>query len=614
MAGKNQVFQKVSLDSKDYLYGLRSISKEQQETANKVAKSLTQKVKNHKEASEEIKKNNLKVISSMKEMGKWFGENIKKGTVVAGGVALASAFKSSAQEATRSILTLDQGMARIQSRFDLSSQKVKNLGSELKKLSTITGIDGGSMVKTAEELISASGNKKQAIGIDSIAKFSAMGGGDAPEIARMVVDYLKGTGQEFNEENVKNLLTSAVASNRGGDISLEDSLRSLVIDPATKKKLGLSNKENAAMISAASGIGENRGTSIAGLNALLAKSVAGFGEGSALSGILGVGSFTSNGKFDLSKLSEASANFNKQGLSQSDFIKLMESTGLSSQEAEGLYSILKDFDTFEGSFKKVLSDQKTLEESFGQSTDNLSDSFARMNQSIAKATQEILSPSGQVLKKILDGNLWEATKSAPGAIADTAGAAWDNKGMVGLGLGGLALTGAIATKLGGLLGGVSKGLSVEELTQGKVQAVYVVNLKELAGTFGGSGLDSAGKIAGAGGLGALLSKIGGSKLFGMLVKGSIHAAPYAGAAAAGYAGYQIGDKAVNPLIDKFTQGKTADGFEGNAVERLIYSIEKLIGTEDSKNIQRANKIQVEIVDRQGRFTNIAPMNDISSEN
>lgn len=604
MAAKNQVFQKVGLDSKEYLSGLRAISKEQQETTVRVAKALSIKKRAHHEASEEIKKKNLDIIKSMKEVGKAFTENLKKGTVIAGGVAVASAFKSSIQDAAKSLLSLDQGMARLQSRFDLNREKVKSLGKELRTLATVTGVNGGSIAKAAEELMSASGKRKQAIGIDSVAKFSAMGGGEAPDVARMVIDYLKGSGQKLTEDNVKNLLTGAVSTNRGGDISLSDSLKALTMDPSVKAKLGLSNQENSAMIAAASGVGQNRGTSISGLNALFSKAVGGFGEGAALSGIFGVGSFMKNGKFDMGKLGQASQNLEKQGLNRNDFIKLMESTGLNGDEAEGIYSILKDFKSFDASFKSVLKDQKTLEESFSQSTDNLPDTLSKLNEKIAKATHEILSPGANVLKQLARGEVAGAAGSIPGAIGSTASSAWENKEMVALGIGGLALSGAIATKLGGLFGGVSKGLAVDQATQGKVQAVYVVNLKELSGSFGGAGIAP------------------GSGIIPKLLSALPAIGTTAGLGLAAYAGHKgtealMGESHSEQVARYGTDTphgfrklpeRTRAGSTGPSFENSNAMMDKML------SVFSALKLKVEVVDQSSRFTAPPSILDLVQQN
>jgi hypothetical protein len=613
MPGKNRVEQKVSLNTDEYKKGQQRIRQEQRQTTEDTKRSTKDQAKQYEEATERIKKKNLELGKSLKDVSKEFGKNLWNGTAITAGAAGVTALKKQYESAAKSILTLDQSMSRLVSRFDLSKDRAKNLRRELQSLGTQTGISGGALGEAAEQLMSAN-KKHEAVGINDIGKFSAMGGGDPKEIARTVIDFLKGSGQELSAKNVKDLLSSANAVSRGGDLSLQEALKSMTIDPASKNKLNLSNKENGALIAAASGVGQDRGTSIAGLNAVLKKSVGGMGEGAALAGILGIkgGSFMKGGKFDVSKLQEASQNLNKQGLGKADFTKLLESSGLGSEEAEGLYSILKDFDKFDKSFKSVISDQKTLEDSFGQSTDNLQDAFSRMSEKIAKATTEIGSPLAELGKDLLDGNFAKALEKAPGNLKESGAAVMDNKAIVALGIGATALTGALAKKIGGVLGfgdagGTAKGLALQAATGGKVQPVVVVNVNELASAMKGTGildggLDVAKKAGGGGIMAGILAKLAGTKAAGLAVNAGISAAPYAAVAAAGAGGYAVGKYAVNPVLDKFTQGKTAEGFEGNIVEQLFFKLDKLFGGENAANIQKAQKVQLEIVDNGERLT------------
>lgn len=53
-------------------------------------------------------------------------------------------------------------------------------------------------------------------------------------------------------------------------------------------------------------------------------------------------------------------------------------------------------------------------------------------------------------------------------------------------------------------------------------------------------------------------------------------------------GYGIGT-AINSLIDKYTQGKTKEGFEGNILERSLFKTNKFFGGETSKKIMQGTK-------------------------
>lgn len=608
MAGKNKVEQRVSLNIAGYEVGIKKLNQAHKQATEDSKRNSKEQAKNYEDAAEKIKKKNLELGRSLRDVSKEFGKNLWNGTVVTAGTAGVAALKSTYEDAAKSVLTLDQSMARMISRYDLSKEKAKSLRKELQLLGTQTGITGGELGEAADVLMSASKNR-EAVGIGSIGQFAAMGGGDPKEIARTVVDHLKGSGQQLTEGSVKDLLTSVTSISRGGDLSLTEALQAISTDSISKAKLNLSNKENAALIAAASGVGQNRGNSIAGLNAVLQKSVGGFGEGATLAGILGVGggSFLKDGKFDVSKLQEASTNLNSQGLSKADFTKLLESTGLREEEAEGLYSILKDFDQFEKSFKGVLSDQKTLEESFSQSTDNIYDAFKRLSEKIAKGATEIISPLGEVGKDILDGNFAKALGKTPGALAESGGAVMDNKAVVAMGLGATLLTGLLAGKIGKILGGATGGSNLASgtamgmaLKQAGVTPVYVVNAADIRSEVSTmpSAITDLLKGPGAGGV---LKKAG----LGMLGKAGL-------VGAAGAVGYGAGTL-INEYGPTF-EGKTKEGFEGGVWERLFFKLDKLLGGEGAANIQKAQKLQLEVIDNGERLTVKPKASDLARNN
>lgn len=603
MAGKNKVEQKVSLDASGYAEGHKKIRSEQDKTAREIKRSTKEQAKAYEENAEKIKKKNLEIGRSLKDISKEFGKNLWKGTVITAGGAMAATLKDQYSSAAKSILTLEQGLSRASSRFDLTSEKVKKLRKELQTLGAKTGVNGGLLAEGAEELMSANKGRSSS-GIGDIGQFSAMGGGDPKEVARFVIDYLKGSGQDLTENNIKDLLTSVSASSRGGDLSLQDSLKALTVDPASKAKLNLSNRENAGLIAGASGVGQDRGISIAGLNAVLKKSVGGFGEGAALAGILGIkgGSFLKNGKFDVNKLGEASQNMNKQGLGKADFTKLLEASGISGSEAEGLYSILKDFDKFNASFKKVIGDQKTLEQSFSDSTDNIKDAFSRMGERIAKGTTEILSPIGEVGKELLDGNLMNALKKTPGSAADSAQGVWDNKAVVAIGIGATALTGALASKISGILGfgnakDTAKGLAVQAATGGKVQPVMVVNISDLVKAMEGNKISSVAETGAAGmGVGMTAATVGGVA--------TVLAATYG----VGVIGKEVLETTHAERVDRYGID-TPNGFRqmpkpSTSIDPSAPSFENAVSMMSQMiSILKSNpKTQLEIVDNGERFT------------
>lgn len=74
------------------------------------------------------------------------------------------------------------------------------------------------------------------------------------------------------------------------------------------------------------------------------------------------------------------------------------------------------------------------------------------------------------------------------------------------------------------------------------------------------------------------------------------AAGATGIGAAGLAGGVIGNTS-NALIDRYTQGSTSEGFQGNIIERLIFKIDQLIGGQAAQRITAAQKVIVEAAPR-----------------
>lgn len=162
------------------------------------------------------------------------------------------------------------------------------------------------------------------------------------------------------------------------------------------------------------------------------------------------------------------------------------------------------------------------------------------------------------------------------------GAGKTKTGAIGTVLGGGVLASMLAG--GGIKGilGMGKGLlkdearkkSIEALTGEKVQDVNVVNADEI-------GEASHGDTPGSG----IVGKAGN------LIKGA------AGVGAAFAVGTAIGGGA-NELIEQHTQGKTDEGFEGNAIERLIFKMDQVFGGESSKRFNQSQKVIVELNNRQ----------------
>lgn len=616
---KNVVEQIVKLVTNDYSKGHKELRNEAEKTQKKVSEEAKKTSENHRKSQQEIQSNAGKTSKMLGDFAKKFKENtldnIYKGSVVAGATALAAGVKSSVSDAKKSILDLDKVVARMGSRFDLSADKLSKMRKEFNRLGKETGVNSGDIAVGGELLFKNKGNIE---GIDSIAKASAIGDMSAGEITRGVVDYLKAMNKDLSEGNISETLTSVSAMTRSGDLNYQEALSALTQNAASKNKLGLSDRESAGLIAGATSVGQDREVSVSGINAILSKSAEGFFADSGLGAMLGIkGGFTTDGKFDLGKLKEASQSFNSQGFSKSEYTKLLQGAGLSGDEAEGLYSILSQFDKFEGAFKKTVNDNKSLNEAFEQETDNLGQNLKKFNQSLSKATDEVLGPWSKVASNLLQGKFGKAASGSIDAIGESASGVMDNKAAIATGLGALALGGMLSKKLGLFGGNAIKGQvkskAFEAATGKEVQNVFLINPEDIAAQLNKDGALSSLKAFKDGKIGQVLGR-GANKALGLGKSVMGRLGPAAGVGAAAYVGYKAGE-ALEGVIDSNTQGKSSDGaFEGNIVERLFYKLDSLFGGDNAKVIQQANqqanKIHIELEDRTGRFGATATSADL----
>lgn len=234
----------------------------------------------------------------------------------------------------------------------------------------------------------------------------------------------------------------------------------------------------------------------------------------------------------------------------------LKAMGIESDEAaEGFLRLRDNLDAVVAAQKKISG-----------STEDLSSAYSK-----SLGMGEAFNASINRVKSMVAGPLSSATQGLTGVLG---GASQSDAGAaLTVGAGGL-----LATMLagGGLRGikGMAQAKAEESITGEKVIPVRVVNVQD----FGGAGGPLSKVAEAAKGAGGIAGKLG---------KG-------AGVLGAGMAGYEIGEQVLNPLIDSMTQGKTSEGFEGNAVERLFFKLDKLLGGETSAKFQQSQKVLVEL--------------------
>lgn len=234
-----------------------------------------------------------------------------------------------------------------------------------------------------------------------------------------------------------------------------------------------------------------------------------------------------------------------------------QTLGLSDEAAEGFVRLSQ-------SMERVKEAQKAVEGSTGDLYDQYKKSMGITEAFRANINHVMgLMSGGGVLGGMTQGasNLLSRTsQSGVGSAAVVAG-------------GGLLA----AVLAGGGLRGLLKGKAIEGLTGEKVQKVEVINWPGGGGF--GSGVGTA--AAAAGGMG-LLKRMAAN---GMILGGaSMSELAMLGPAAMGMAGIGVagagaagvgGGLLINKGLDAWTQGTTKEGFQGNAIERLLAKLDVL---------------------------------------
>lgn len=585
MAG-NKVEQIVKLNTKQYTDALTNLKTQTQSAFKGVQTTLFGSERSYEDFCNTVKKQSASVQKTLGEMGKSFVSNLGKGAAIGAAGTAALAIKTQMSAAVKTGLDFDKALAALGSRADLSTQRLDKLRKTLYQLGK-SGADLATLPGAVQELYGATGDVEKATQLmNPITKAAAMGSGDAEVVAKFAKTQLKGEGKDLTQANVQSLMESLVLTMRGGDFkNLDEAMAAYQgLDGATKRRSGLSDREYAATLAGATKAGQDRETSVAGMEALIKKATEGFHGSAALEGILGGKLTDRSGKFSLDKLSGAAGRYQRSGFKDQDFIKLLEGAGVSNKEAEGIVSVLKEFKAVTKGIDNTLRDRKTLDQAYQETTNNLTDALQKRRNEAIGGFSDILHPWEGLGKKAVSGDVLGALAGVPKAAGESLGQAASHPGLTALTLGGLAAGGWAAGKFGKILGiggvggaaqlaaGVGKGAA---LKQAGVTPVYVVNASELADFMSGKGPELPGLPGGASKLGGVLGKLATVGKF---------VGKAGGVVGAGAIGYQIGT-GLNTVLDEKTQGRTADGFEGSAVERLIYTMEKLIGTDRAKAIQ-----------------------------
>lgn len=451
------------------------------------------------------------------------------------------------------------GIAR-QDFAKFQSQLTKGMGeigmSSEEAADTIRGL-AGTGVEGAEAVTSYS---------KSAAQLASLGGerGRAGDIAGMIASVVRAQGKNVNDPVAMQAVARSVSkAMEGTGKSASEVLTSMkdVFEAMPSEMRKAVTPEALASYAAAETVGGPGATSAlkSFLTAgqfdpkRLALEAQGFGK-----------VFTKEGGLDVGELKKFSESIKQRGL---DFRSSLKTAGFSEQEAEGLVRLTESADRVAQSMEKVRKASDDYEKKARQNM-TLQEAFQSNVNKVKAMIAEPLSKGTQGITDLLG----KAGETEGGAAAVVAGGAALSAILAGGGLRGIGkVLGGGAGGLGQTVMGQAKRGVYEELTGRKVQDVYVVNASEIGGSVG----DTAGKLAGLGGKLATVGKAAG------------------GVGLAASAGLAIGGEA-EKLIDKYTQGRTQEGFEGSAIERLIFKLDKLVGGEASQKILKGQEVNIKL--------------------
>ena len=278
----------------------------------------------------------------------------------------------------------------------------------------------------------------------------------------------------------------------------------------------------------------------------------------------GLGKLIGKGGVDFDQLERQRGLLGRIGF---DKVASAQTAGFSEEAAQALVRLLERSQAAKEAQKRAMGEREgTMQEGVQQSRglmDNLGSVKNWVTGTIGEYIAPVVDKANQVVGKAAQSTAGSALLMGGGFMAAAAGA-------FGLSKLGKAMGGKFGGA-GNLAAAGARAAALEQITGQKTVPVFVVNASEIGG--GGSG-----KIAEA--------AADMSKSANLMAKVGI-------LGAAGAAGFGIGT-VLNDIIDKNTQGTSENGdFKGNAVERMMYAIDKgleKIGEKISQTKDSAGKM------------------------
>lgn len=551
---------------------LQKISKEQ-EKVGRGFKDTAQKVS---DSIEDNANETSKFLTRMRSLGATVSRQLKQDfrsllslNAITDSLKLSEQFKGTIREA----VTLGDVIRKVGSNLGIVEGKFAAFQARMVRGLGAVGLSseaaGNAMLGLAETPVRGQNNVlNYSVRAGQLASVSRENGQEGA-IAKGLADIIVARGGNANDLNQLNSVANDVLRIRSatgkGATEIVQAMSSLFSSTNSDFK-GTVAKGGGVSLAAASLFAGKDATSFLERYLGLDKGERAGMEAQGLGKLLG-----KNGELDPAAFSRTMAEAKSRGLGGNAEMGL-KTMGLSDQEAKGFIRLAEALKqngaAIEEARKKVVDLNQAYRDGRG-----LNENFqANLN----RVKGMVSGPIGYGAQMLTRG-LGKTAESDTGALAATVGS-----GALAALLAGWGLRGAGKGLLGGAagaIGGLATGAAVEGATGRQVQPVYVVNAAEIGGGMGGLAAGATGA-----GITGLLGKVG-----------------LAGAGAA--AGWALGSEVINPLLDKYTVGKTSEGFEGNLVQQLLFKLDKFFGGQASRDFMEGRqKIIVEANERNLKVT------------
>lgn len=516
---------------------LKSVGKVGQQTNDQLQKSTKKTEDNIKKTGNVLRRlastlfADFKALASLKAIG--------------AGMSLANQFSGSLKES----LALNDTVRRLGNSFGVARKDFGNFQADLARG---LGDIGASAEATANALEGLAGKGVEGMGsVKNLAKgavtLAGIGGekGNEKSIAAGIASAIQSQGKNVNDIQAQNALigevTAAVTSTGKSTTEILGAMNDIFasMPQELRKNIGPAAMAQLATVTTTAGPGATKA-----LQEYLGKTK----EQRMGMEAQGFNVFK-GGKIDMAALQGFIKTTEGRGISPR---ASLQSAGFSEEAAEGLVRLGEKADLVQKNLDKLSKASRDNEEAFRE-TMGFVDAFKGSINTVKgwmESTFKGVSQSATALLSHQVGHAGSAAVVAGGALAATV--------LTGMGVKKISEI-LMGKTVGGLAGGLYKGAAAQMLTGKEVQPVYVVNADEISS--GDAGTKAAGLLGGMGGL---------KGMGGMAMKG-------AGVGLAGYAGYEVGSQLVNPALDKYTQGKNDNGFEGNAAERFFAKLDQWSG-------------------------------------